>query len=844
MRLARLSLPLLLLLVPSAATGQRPVRPLGGEPPTLGLRLDAPSLVESVDPSGVETNPAAVGLLDSWALMYRHSGFGRGRLAGEGDGLLFGTAVPYMSWLALGLGFQWLRPPEAIGYSESVKLSLALALRLKQVASLGLGIHGFIADHDSALDGLQSLDLGLALRPFEWLGGGLVVRNLNTPLYDGLPLQRVYDLELTGRPLRTDRLEIGAGLRLGERRGELDPYFRLEVEPLAGLRLIGGVEVVPRDYYRDGETTYDVRGTVAVGLNLEQIGLAFSTFLGRELDRDPGTGPLAGDDARAAFQGFGVTLRLSGARRAPLVQLEKKLLLVKLTGELDQRRWVKLVELFKSVEERGDVPGLVLNVDGLECGWGQAQEIRRWLRRLRRGGKTVFAYLGAPNDREYYIAAAADRLMLDPGGGVRLDGLVFSNLYLRGLLDWAGVYPQFIKIAEFKSAPESLTRNTGSPEAKRVREALLNDLFQQLIHDLAADRKKTPAKMRDVIDQGPFTPPRALSAGLVDRLVDPEDVKAVVEKLSGATLIKPEALPRAPRRWPVGPAIAVVVVEGDIISGKSVQIPLLGQRLVGDDTIAEALAWARTRSYVKAVVLRINSPGGSALASDRMWRAVRRLRQVKPVVVSLGDVAASGGYYVAAGGERIYAEPGTITGSIGIFTGKLSFARLLERVGIGVDSASRGKRATMESFNRPYTDEERSFILSRLQYYYRSFLGAVSAGRKMTQDEVHKVARGRVWTGRQAMGKGLVDRPGGLADAIEDAQRRAGFSPDRPMRLIVLPKVKKGLLGRLLSITRASEPRLDLPEAALRVLRALPPVLLRARAGEPLSRLPYVIDLD
>jgi protease-4 len=833
-----------LLLLSAAARADRPTTPLGGEPPTAGVRLDAPSLLADADPSGVEVNPASVGLLQSWALMYRHTNLpDSGRFGGTGDAFLFGSPLPFLNSMAVGLGFQWLRPPDAIGYADSVKLSLAVALRIKGI-SLGLGYHGFIADDDTALDGLDTLDVGLTVRPFEWAGVGLVVRDLTTPVYAGLPLQRVYDLELAGRPLSTDRLEVGLGLRIGERRGDLDPYLRIEVEPLNGVRLVGGVELVRRDFHRTGETLTDVRGVVGLGLNLERIGLAFSTFLGRELDTGPG--PLGGSSARSSYQGFGVTLRLNGERREPLFTTRDKLLLLELTDELDERRWTKAVLLLREVERRRDLRGVLLNIDGLQCGWAQAQELRRWMRRLRKAGKKSYIFLRAPDDRGYYIAAAADNVLLDPGGGIRLDGLVFRTLYFRGLLDLVGANPQFVKIAEFKSAPESFTRRTASPAAREVREALLNDLYGQLLHDLASDRRKTAVKMREIIDRGPYTPPRALAAGLVDRLVAPDELKSVVKKMSGAKLIKPSSLGRTRRRWPVGPSIAVVLVEGDIVRGKSVHIPFLGRRMVGDQTITEAVRRARASDSVKAVVIRVNSPGGSAMASDAMWREIRRTAKVKPVVISMGDVAASGGYYVAAGGNRIFAEPATLTGSIGIFTGKFDLSGVMKHLGINVDASARGKRATMEGFERPYTKEERRFILDRLQYYYRGFLRAVSDARRMSQDKVHAVARGRVWTGRQARGKGLVDRHGGLMEAIEEAQRRAGLPLDRELRVTVVPEPRKGLLSRLLSLTGRAGDRLSdvVPGALRRLLRALPPVLLRARSGEPLARMPYTIQLD
>ena len=836
---------LLLVLPSSTGRGQEPTTPLGGEPPTAGVRLDAPSLVGGADPGGVEVNPASLALLSSWALMYRHAGVAdSGRLAGGGDGVFFGAPLPYAGFIALGLGFQWLRPSDAIGYPDSVKLSTALALRLKGV-SVGLGYHGFISDDDAALDGLDALDVGLTVRPFQWLGGGLVVRNLNTPVYAGLPLQRVYDLELTGRPLRTDRLEVGAGLRIGERRGDVDPYFRVEGEPLPGVRVTGGVELVARDFHRTGETTVDVRGVVGVGVSLERIGLAVSTFLGRPLDAD--SGPLARRDAGSAYQGVGVTLRLQGERRAPVVSPRGSLLMLTLDDDPAERSWLKTVLLLREVERREDVRGVLLEVDGAAGGWARAQEMRRWLGRLRKAGKKSYVYLRAPEDRGYYIAAAADRVLLDPAGGLRLDGLAYRALYFRGLLDRVGANPQFVKIAEFKSAPEAYTERTASPAAREAREAFLSDIYGQLLDGLATGRSKTAQRVRNIVDQGPFTPPLALAAGLVDQLVPHDELESTVRKASRARLIKPAALVRARRRWPTGPRIAVVMVEGDIVRGKSVRIPILGRRSAGDQTINEAVRWARNSDSVKAVVVRINSPGGDALASDAIWREIRRTRKVKPVVISMGDMAASGGYYVAAGGRPILAEPATLTGSIGIFTGKFDLSGLMQRIGIGVDVSARGARATLDGFERPFTEEERRVVLERLQYYYRSFLGAVSEARGMTQDRVHAVARGRVWTGRQAQRRGLVDRHGGLMEAIEVAQRLAGMPLDRAPRIAVLPRPRKDPLARMLSLTGTASKRseLELLPAALKdALRAIPTVLLRARSGDPLARMPYSVALE
>lgn len=836
---------LLLCLVAAPALGHPPHRPLAGEPPTQGVHLGTTSLVSSNDAAGVEVNPATLGLLPSWSLLLHHAEIpGDGRFNGGGDALLAAFPMPFAPSLAFGMGLQWLRPADAVGYADSAKISFSMAAQVQGKVSLGLNYHTFISDKDSALDSLDALDVGLVLRPYEWLGAGLVVRDLNTPVYDGLPLQRVYDLELMARPLSTGRLELGAGLRIGERRGDLDPHFRLEVEPIRGLRLLSQVSLMNRDFYRVGDETMDVRVTVGLALNLEQVGLAVTTLLGRHLD--PGAGPLATCPARSPYQGVGISLKLQGARQPPLIATTHKLLDLELKESLNQHQWVRVVSLLHRIERRPDILGIMVEIDGFQAGWAHAQELRRWFKRLRRAGKKIYVYLRAPGAREYYVAAAADRVLLDPAGGIQLAGLAKQTLYFRGLLDKISVAPQAVRIAEFKSAPEAFMRSTASEPARRMRQAILDDLYSQLLHGLAKDRNKTTAKIQSIIEQGPFTPPRALELGLVDELVEPGELQKSIERRAGASLVKADGLTRSPERWPVGPGVAVILVEGDIVRGKSQSIPLLGRKLVGDDSIAKALAWARASESVRAVVLRVDSPGGSAMAGDRMWREVRRTRKIKPLVVSMGDMAASGGYLVAADADRIFAEHATITGSIGIFTYKFDLGGLLERIGISVDTYAKGKRSLLNSFTRPWSDEDRAFILSRLQHYYRAFLRAVSKGRKMTMDQVHEVAKGRVWTGKQAKAKGLVDAHGGLMDAIEEAKRRAGLPLDRPVRLFVLPRPEKGLLSRMMHLLGSNgEPALpDLPPPVVDALKGIPPVLLKARSGEPLARMPFDVLID
>ncbi|MCC6746218.1 MAG: signal peptide peptidase SppA [Deltaproteobacteria bacterium] len=841
MRHTIVAIAILLAAALPAGAQRRPLTPLAGESPTTGIRLDAPSLVSSVDASALEASPGALGLLRGWSLFLRHAELrSGGRLGGTGDALLAAGSLPFLPSVVLGAGLQWLRPADAVGYDDSVKLSFGFGWSAVPHLSLGMTLHTFIADRDGALDGLTTLDLGLVLRPFEWAAVGFAVRDLTTPRYDSLPLQRLYDVELALRPLATRRLELGLGVKIGERRGDADPHLRVWAEPLRGLALFSHLELLRRDFYRTGEPQLDLRATVGLSFQFERMAFAVSTVLGRQMPLGPGV--LAGEDARGTFQGAGISLQLNSARQPPLLQLTRHLVRIPLKGRLDERKWVELVELLHAIERRPDVVAVSLEPDGFQAGWAQTQELRAWVSRLRQRGKRSFAVLRAPSAKEYYLAAATDRILLDPAGGVQLQGLAMQGLFLRGLLDWLGVSPQYVKIAEYKSAPEQFTHRASTPPARAMREAFLSDLWHQLIQDLARDRRTTPAKLTRLIDQGPFIPPHALSSGLVDEVLDPTEVKLRLRRLTGALPVEGGALRRAPDRWPVGPAIAIVALEGDIVRGKSAHIPFIDRDLVGDETIVEALSWARGAPSIKAVVLRINSPGGSAMASDRIWREVRLTRKVKPVIVSLGDIAASGGYYAACAGDRIFAQPATTTGSIGIFTGKFDLSGLLRKLGVSTETLSRGLHARMDALDRPYTEEERRFILDRLQYYYRAFLSAVAQGRRVTAARVHAVGKGRVWTGSQAQREGLVDARGGLIDAIEEARRRVGLGTERPVRLVVLPRVKEGLLGkalRLLSRSESREAAFPLPSVAAQLLRGLPAVLLRVEANEPLTRLPF-----
>jgi protease-4 len=435
--------------------------------------------------------------------------------------------------------------------------------------------------------------------------------------------------------------------------------------------------------------------------------------------------------------------------------------------------------------------------DGLSSGWAALEELRDELVRIRGAGKKVYGYMVSGTSRDYYVATAANKIYVDPAGGLRLVGIAGTTMYFRGTFDWLGVLPEFEKIAEYKSAPEQFTEAGPTQAAARMRGELFDSLWDRWVAAVADARRLSRDQVMALVDGGPYSAgDLARDTRLVDAVAAPDKISELVLRDIGEILpVASPALER-PDRWQA-PGVAVIYVDGDITDGKSQSVPLLGQKLVGGESLIDALAAARADPRIGAIVLRIDSPGGSALAAELIAREVFATRGVKPILCSMSNLAASGGYFVAAGCDLIFAEPMTITGSIGIFYGKFDIAGLASKLGVTTDTYKRGKHADIESMFRPYTDEERALLKGNLRYMYGRFVGAVAEGRGMTQDAVDAIGRGHVWTGVQAMPIKLVDRFGGLGDAIEEAKRRIGLLPGAEIELRELPEQPASLLAAL-----------------------------------------------
>jgi protease-4 len=481
--------------------------------------------------------------------------------------------------------------------------------------------------------------------------------------------------------------------------------------------------------------------------------------------------------------------------------------------------------------------------------WAKLQEVRDAILDFRKSGKPAIGFLEYGGTREYYVATGCDRIFLAPPSPLDLSGLASYALFLRGALDKLGATADFRHIGDYKTAPNQLTEKTFTPAHREMEESLNNDFFDQLVEAVAESRKKSVEDVKALIDQGPFLPENALHAGLVDVVAyeDQIEEKATLSKTKPFSRLDGDAYSKISLGsigLGKGPRIAVIYAIGLINSGRSGYDPLNGP-VVGSDTIVEYIRKARNDSSIRAIVLRVDSPGGSSVASDVIWRELMLARsgtQSRPVVASMSDLAASGGYYIAMAAPDIVAEPGTLTGSIGIYGGKIVTGGTYEKLGMSIEAISRGKNAEMGSPVRPFNDSERQKLDEQLRAFYDQFVEKVAVSRKMKPEAVDAVAQGRVWTGRQAKERGLVDALGGLDRAVALAKQRAKIPPSQNVELVVYPPRKTlfdvlsesfggGLDGR-------AEVAALLGFTDRRAIAALTAPLRLFRRGEPLALMP------
>jgi protease-4 len=427
--------------------------------------------------------------------------------------------------------------------------------------------------------------------------------------------------------------------------------------------------------------------------------------------------------------------------------------------------------------------------------WAKVQEMRDAIVDFRESGKKVTAFLEYGGDREYYLASAADRVFLLPTSPLDLTGVASYEMFLRGTFDKLGVQPDFLHIGDYKTAPNQLTEKGFTPAHREMAQSLNRDMYEQLIAGIAESRKKPEDEIRALIDRGPFVAEEALEAGLVDELAYEDQLDDRVPELAdvGDSRIEGTAYQRV-RAESVGlrprSRIAVLYAVGTIVSGKSGYDALNGS-VIGSDTMVEQIRKIRDDDSIRAIVLRIDSPGGSSVASDVIWRELMITREEnpsRPLVASMSDLAASGGYYIAMPADAIVAQPGTLTGSIGIYAGKMALGGALEKIGVTGETVTSGANADIYSPFVPFTPDQRVKVQAFMQGFYDTFVQKAADSRKSTPAQIHAVAQGRVWTGKQALAHGLVDALGGVDAAVALAKERADIPADEDVQLVVYPE--------------------------------------------------------
>ncbi len=755
-----------LALLTASLLGATVANPAWALPPQdLGL---IPSVALHDDTSALALNPAGLGAHQGVSLLAAREGWATGN-----------------TWAMIASGGL------AFGYHGGVQAGNDYNDLLTGLgAPLGGGFHFGMTYHLPSESRPWQTDVGLLYRPQNYLAMGAVARNAFAAT--GALTPREYQLGAAFRPFGpVGTLSIDGVFPEGAPLSAVQTLFGADVQVVPGLNL---------------RATYTPAGEFRAGL-----GLNFTHW---------GLGGMSNGTANAAHLRFS-SLRQStrfARQGAQWATLDLKGNLSDVQGRLgligpraDVPPIYGTLRAIEAAETDPRIGALILKIDGIQAGWASVEEVRAALARFKAKGKTLWAYTESAGAKEYYLASVADKIALNPVGSLELVGLSREFTFFKGLFDQLGVRPHFIAIGRYKSMPEPFTRKNLSEANREQQTALLDDQYNRMVAGIAEGRNLPVAEVTRIInEEGLLDAPEAQQLKLVDALMSRDEVSKELEKgldrsMSG---VRADALRYQSGAW-APPSVAIIHAAGGINEGESGN-DLLSGASMGAETMVRALRQAREDSGIKAVVLRVDSPGGSAIASEVIRREAELLAAKKPVVVSMGDVAASGGYWISMlPGVTLYADPGTITGSIGVVMGKFSIEPLLSRWGITRETLKRGDMATYMSPWQGYTPKEEEQLRNSGEFFYGRFVGLVSRQRGLSEGQVREMASGRVYTGAEAQRLGLVDKIGGLSEALKEAREKAGLG-DREVRMVFLPERDPlaGLFTGLDGELRASMQRL------------------------------------
>lgn len=715
-------------------------------------------------PASLRFNPAGLSLDQTFGANYYHT-FSDSSLKGE-DAL-------YLSMKGFGFGVEWLGG-DSVAHGRSYTLGLSTGQN--QEFSVGSSYQWRSSD-DPVQNKSHFWSGGFTWRPSGTLSLAALVDNFNRMKAAGVhtPKEVVYSGALE---FLNGRLMVGGD------------WYQLTTQNLwAGNWRLGA--------------SYQLKAGLTIFADFDKQKNYF--FGGRVDFANLFVGTHSRFANKGGYQGGVAYVGVSEERQKPVARVPREVAHLRLSGLIPDRKpphylfrespltLYEWIELLDKAASDPTIKAVVLTIDDPGLGWARIDEIRSALERVRKAGKTSVAFLpGTISNGEYYLATAADLIVVPPVSTIDLVGLRAEVTFVKRLLDKVGVKADMEHTGEYKNASDLLTRTNMSEAHRRALNSLIDDMDSCWIGEMAAARRVPPAKIRDWIGHGPFVSVDAKDAGLIDAVAYADQVDSLVRAQVGGfdRGVGEQALARRkyhPDCWGPQPTVAVVCAEGSILDGDDRE-DFLNGTIMGSRTITRAIAQARRDHHIKAIVLRVNSGGGSVFASDEIWREVSLTAGRKPIVVSFGDEAASGGYYIACAADSIFAMPNTITGSIGVIVGKLDLSGLYDKIGLDKEVVTRGRYADINGSTRSYDDQERTVVTDQMNRAYRHFVDIVAGGRHLHADSVDAIGQGRVWSGAAARKLGLVDRFADLHESIMAAARMGGVKPGQEVQVELLPK--------------------------------------------------------
>jgi protease-4 len=733
--------------------------------------------------------------------------------ADDGFGKSWGTVF---SREQLAVAYRYLDNPKEKNYREYL---FASSVALSKQLHVG-GSYRYFKDGPDYYNKRHFWNIGLIGQTRGPLSWAAVFSNLNRGKVNGQRTETEQRYSLSYRPMeKAVTLSADMFLSTKTRLRNADFIYHLEVIPYRGL-------------FVEGYVNSDENFQVGVRANLLQY------FVGSQSSfRKRGNHRLT-----TAFVGA------TSLRQPSLIPEPKRSLSIDLSGRIPEnpprplfgRQPMSFVTFITTIYRAAEDPSIgemVLGLKNLALGFGQAQELREAIEFFRSQNKTIVCHLSLPNNIAYFIASAADSILISPVSQLNLVGLRAELTFYAGTLDKLGVKADLVRVGDYKSATEQYTQKAASDQNREQINRLLDNVFDQFVAAIADGRGISADSVRRIIDGGPYTSAEALEFGLVDGLSYRDELKeGFLSPLPEISFRKYLGDTLANDGWPAEPELAVVVAEGDIEFDGHSATPFDGGEKVTPASMKHAFERSARERQVKGIIFRVDSPGGLALAGEEIYHSAAKAAQKKLLVTSMSNVAASGGYYIITPSERLFANPGTITGSIGIYGGKIDLSNLYEKIDLGKELYTRGKFAGMLSTVRPFTGEERERYYSHLKAFYDHFVKLVAHNRSLSVDSIDALSQGRVWTGREALSNGLIDETGGLKQTLDYTAAQLGL---KDYRIAVYPEKRSWLafpgssfirvVARLFSGT---------PGATLAEALDLWP------AGEVFARMPYDISIE